>query len=165
MKFESFPAAEPAPEEPQPKPISPDQPRENDPESKKTEWSKRVDEIYAEEVAKTKTEIIQQVTRGLGDLFELCPKNREITKKDLVELIEHTELRLMLPGMREKLADNIIKTNTHRLENKAQFIGSALDTEAIKIYIDLEAGKAASDDILDRLRQERGGDRLPPAEA
>lgn len=168
--FESFPTEEPEgqlpakkiearveiPTPPQPKDIEQEAgKRDQRTEEEKKEWSKRVDEIGREETEKQKPEVLRMVTRGLGDLFELLPKNREASSEDIAKLIEHTELQIMLLGMREKFAREIIAKRIHRIEDKAQFISESLDTDAIKMFVHLESLKASTDDVLRRLREER----------
>ncbi len=155
MKFESFPTAEPEREQPPTEETAAETNRpETEDEKKRRE---RVDEISKEETEKKKQEMLPAVAQGLGDLFELLPKDRGATTEDIVKLIEHTELQAMLPGMREKFARELIGKGIHRIEDKARFIGESLDTDTIKMFVHLEGLKAASGNVLERLSEEREG--------
>ena len=114
------------------------------------------DRIGREETEKLMPEMKRLVTRGLGDLFELLPNGRDVTKDDIISLIEHTDLNLMLPGMREKFADEAMREKLNRIKDKADFMGKSLETEAIKMFMHLEAMKGSSEAVLERLREERG---------
>ena len=129
------------------------------PEEKSVAWSQQVDEIVKAEIEKKRPEMIQLTTKGLGDLFELLPKDREIAKEDIVSLLEHTELRIMLPGMRDEFAKEAIKRQIHNIADKAQFITESLETDAMKMFIQAEAQKDSIDDSLKSIREAREGTR------
>ncbi len=118
-------------------------------------WSERVDEIVNAEIEKRRPEMIQLASRGLGDLFELLPKDHDATKEDIISLLEHTELRIMLPGMRDEFAKEVIKKNIQNIEDEAQFIAESLETGAMKMFIQAEAQKISIDDSLKSIREAR----------
>ena len=120
------------------------------------------DRIGREETEKLMPEMKRLVTRGLGDLFELLLRSSEANKGDVIGLIEHTELNLMLPGMRKKFADEMIRKKINKIKEKADFIGTSLETETIKMFIHLEAMKGSSEAVLTRLREEREAAQTQP---
>jgi len=144
---------------------SPDVKQTEQAESSDTEQNEEREQSPAERIGREETEkripeMIKLVTRGLSDLFELLPKNRDTEVKDIVNLIEHTELDIMLPGMRKKFAKEAIDQKIHLLKDKAEFISQSLGTEAIKMFVHLEAMKAGSDATLERLRDDPEQNKL-----
>ena len=113
------------------------------------------DRIVREETNKLMPEMRRFVTRGLGDLFELLPKQGETKKEEVINLIAHTDLASMLPAMREKFANEMIRKKVNQAKDKADFIGKSLDTDAIKMFMHLEAMKGSTEAALARLREER----------
>ena len=126
---------------------------ERDDNSPKT----RAERIVREETNKLMPEMRHLVTRGLGDLFELLPKSRKANKQEVVDLIAHTDLALMLPAMREKIAGEMVRKKVDQARDKADFIGRSLETDAIKMFMHLEAMKGSTEAALARLREEREG--------
>jgi len=118
------------------------------------------DRITREETEKRTPEMIRLVTQGLGELFELLPKDRDINAHDIVSLIEHTELSMMLPGMRNKFAEEAISKKIFLTRDKADFISQSLETDAIKMLVHLEAMKAGSEAIMARLGEQPGSTAL-----
>ncbi len=114
-----------------------------------------VDRIGREETERNMPEMLRMATKGLGDLFEILPKDRETGADDIINLLEHTELRIMLPGMRKKFADEAIREKIHLAEDKPNFIARALETDAMKLFVHLEAGKAGTSATFARLQEER----------
>ncbi len=95
-------------------------------------------------------EILRRARRGLADLYDLLPHNKKPDRDEIIDLISHTELEDMLPGMRRILADAIRRDNLYE-KKKAGFIEGGI--KAISRYIHMEAIKAGGDDWL-QARQE-----------
>lgn len=125
-----------------------------DTEQAKTQEEGPADRINREETEKRMPEMIRLVTKGLGDLFELLPKDNNPSADIIVKLIEHTGLNIMLPGMRQKFADELVSKKINLVEDKADFIAQSLETDAIKMFAHLEAMKAGTDEVLRRLHEE-----------
>ena len=145
MGFESFPTPKIKKENPVEQPVK----------NAEKAWSDRVDEIVITERDKQMPEMLKLATKGLGELFEHLPKNQDITEENLTKLLDNTELRIMLPGMRKMFAEEVFREKINQIGDKEQFIVESLDTEALKLFINAEALKASTDDSLQHIREAR----------
>lgn len=119
----------------------------------------RAEQIVREETNKLMPEMHRRVTKGLNDLFELLPQQGKAKKEEIVSLIAQTDLALMLPAMREKFAREMVRKKVNQAKDKAEFIAQALETDAIKMFMHLEALKGSTEAAIARLREERENQR------
>lgn len=114
--------------------------------------AERVNSILEEETRKLLPEKLAKARRGLRQLYDLLPHDRNPKEREVSDLLDHTELEELLPAWRRKLAEKI------RWENLAQkplaeFITGGMEVLYAWAYI--EAMKDASGPTLERLRNDR----------
>ncbi len=132
--------------------VSPEMKKDAESEEKKMEWSKRVDAIGREEAARRMPEVLQKARQRLAQLYELLPRDKSVSEKEIIDLIDHTDLAGLLPGMREKLAKPIVAGRLNE-GPKAELIEKGVD--ALMIWIQGEAMDLSTQEVLERLRKER----------
>ncbi len=106
-----------------------------------------------------RTEVLREYTRGLGDLYDLLPHTAQIDKRDVLELVDHTDLRMLWPAPREDLAGAVVKEGLHE-RRKADFLARGL--EVLREVIEMEAIKRAGDEWLDEQLARRAAPPTPP---